>query len=68
MAKEKDIVVRRRDGLFVTRRSGGGLGFTDFKNATHFTGKSVAKKEFPQLRFHNVKYIDLNDRRNKKYG
>lgn len=63
--KTKDVIVRRTDGLYAIEKENGMLGFTNKANATHFTGKSRAKKQLPMLEFHNVKYIDLNSRREK---
>ena len=61
MAKAKDIIVRRSDGMYVMRRVNGELGWTDKLNATHFTGKSKANKEFPTLKYYEeVQLIDLN--------
>ena len=61
MARKKNIIIRRKDGLFAIRREDKTLGFTDLVHATHFTGKSKIKKAFPYLWFHKeVVLIDLN--------
>ena len=59
MARVKDVIIKRKDGLYAMRACSGKLGFTNKINATHFTGKSVAKKIFPTWQSHNVRYIDL---------
>ena len=64
MAKIKDIIIRRNDGLFVMKQANGQVGFTNKINATHFTGTSAARKQCPTLNhFSGLRYIDLNDRR-----
>ena len=68
MAKTKDVIVRRNDGLYVmlNHRIDQGFGFTSKANATHFTGKSAAIKLCPNLLYSNVRYIDLNNKKDKK--
>ena len=67
MAKTKDIIIKRKDGLYAIRRHNGILGWSNKANATHFTGKSKAKREFSILDVCDVVFIDLNNRSNRKH-
>ncbi len=64
MAKEKDIIIRRKDGLFVMKREDRSIGFTTLARATHFTGEAAARKVLPGLVGWalDIVYIDLNRR------
>ena len=63
---KKNIIIRSESGLYVMKRKGGSLGFTNLKNATHYENKTEAKKDIKKLLTRGcqeaLSFIDLNKR------
>ena len=65
MAKTKDIIVKRKDGLYAMMYKGE-LRWTNKLNALHFTGKAAAKRGLPKLEYFTVEFVDLNSKRKRR--